>query len=208
MRYLLFLLLNLCAIRPSIAHPHSWIEQTTTFIGNSQQINALKMVWSFDAITTAYTIDGENMSAAHRHETLQKIGASIIAHMMPEHFFTYFYRDGQPIRFAMVHNYHVTMPHKKLILYFTIPLAKPLKLDGHPLKLLIFDRTYYVDMYWKNKQSIRLAASLKSHCSAQLIKPHPTSKQVNYAMSLPVDADPDYKLGQLFTQRFLLRCKP
>lgn len=190
----------------SFAHPHSWIEQYTTIEGKDNHITALKMVWSFDAITTAYTLDGEDMSKAHRHETLQKVGASIIAHMMPDHFFTYFYRDSKPVRFEMVHQYHVTMPKHKMILYFTIPLAIPLALDNHPLKLLIFDPSYYVDMYWDDIHSIKFSPDLQGHCKYHIEKPHPTAKDVSYAMSLPPNADPDYKLGQIFTQKLKFRC--
>ncbi|MFM2485441.1 DUF1007 family protein [Celerinatantimonas yamalensis] len=205
-----FRLVFLVLFIPSIAnaHPHSWIEQQTTILGDSQHITGLKMVWSFDVITTAYTLDGEDLSKAHRHATLQKVGASIIAHMLPDHFFTYFYRDGKPVRFRMVHEYHAAMPQKKYILYFTIPLDHPLAFDNHPLQLLIFDPSYYVDMYWDNAKSIHLAKALQGHCKLDLIKPHPTPKEVNYALSLPANADPDYKLGQLFTQKLDIRCSP
>lgn len=206
-RYWQFLILMMWPL-VGWTHPHSWIEQQTTILGDSHHITGLKMVWSFDVVTTAYTLDGEDMSKAHRHETLQKVGASIIAHMLPDHFFTYFYRDGKPIRYQMVHDYHVRMPHKKFILYFTIPLDKPLPLDGHKLSLLIFDRSYYVDMYWDNAKSITFSPALKGHCKMKLLKPHPTPAEVSYAMSLPPNADPDYKLGQLFTQKLELWCRP
>lgn len=75
------------------------------------------------------------------------------------------------------------------------------------LTLKIFDPTYYVDMSWKDSHDISFACELQGHCQRKLIEPNPTSAQISYAMSLPMDADPDNKLGQLFTQTLELSCK-
>ncbi len=57
-----------------------------------------------------------------------------------------------------------------------------------------------------NKGDIILSPELAKTCSFKLIEPHPTPEQVTYAMSIPADADPDNKLGQVFTQTVQLFC--
>lgn len=190
------------------AHPHSWIEQQTTLIGDDHQLTAMKMRWSFDAITTAYTLEGEDMSPAHQRATLDKLGQEIIANMMGDHYFTYLYADKTPLRYKIVPTAHAEMNGKKLVMTFTIELAKPHPYSQTPLKLLIFDPSYYVDMYWPKASDIKLTPAVAAHCQSQLIKPHPSEKDVNYAMSIPADEDPDYPLGQLFTQKLELHCRP
>ncbi|MFM2480577.1 DUF1007 family protein [Celerinatantimonas sp. YJH-8] len=207
MRIFLMLLLSAWSLTLQ-AHPHSWIEQQTTLIGDEQHITQLKMRWSFDKITTAYTLEGEDLKGAQRAKTLKKVADQIAAHMMPDHYFTYFYQDQTPLRYHVVRHADAELIDHKLILEFTITLSKPQPYTQHPLKLMIFDPSYYVDMYWNNAADIKLTAPVAKHCQSQLLEPHPSQKDINYAMSIPADADPDYPLGQLFTQKLILRCHP
>ncbi|MEI8633831.1 DUF1007 family protein [Vibrio sp. PP-XX7] len=190
----------------SEAHPHSWIDMKTYIEGDQQKITGFKMDWRFDPMTTAYLFDGEDMSKAHRQATLNKLANSIIHNMLSTHYFTYFYNGKIPIRYQNARHPVLTEAHGKARLTFDIPLAKPYELTPHPLKLLIFDPTYYVDMSWKKRQDIILSTALQSACSFKMIEPHPTPAQVSHAMSIPADADPDDTLGQLFTQSVVLTC--
>ncbi len=158
-------------------------------------------------MTTAYIFDGEDMSAAHRAESLKKTAASVINNMLSTHYFTYFYDGKQPIRYKRVMRGTMTKSKGKARLRFELVLAKPYPLNNKTLKFLIFDPTYYIDMSWrKPPQDITFSAALKPFCHYKIIEPHPTPAQVSYAMSIPIDADPDNHLGQLFTQSMLLTC--
>jgi len=190
----------------SQAHPHSWIDLKTEIEGNENQITGFKMSWTFDAMTSAYMLDGEDLSANNRDKTMQKIADSVVDNMLGDHYFTYFYDGDVPIKYSLARDSALTQHRSKLTLNFYLPLSKPKKLDGHPLKLLIFEPSYYVDMSWQKKTDVKLAAALAKNCALELINPHPTPEQVTYAMSLPIDADPDNALGQLFTQVVMIRC--
>lgn len=178
----------------------------TQVLGNKHAITGFKMEWTFDAMTTAYLFDGEDMSPPHRARTLAKLADSVMDNMLSQHYFTYFYDKQTPIRYQRVEKGKLTEDRGKATLIFTLPLAQPYPLNGHPLTLKIFDPTYYVDMSWQGPHDIHLAPSLQQYCQQKLVKPDPTSAQISYAMSLPMDADPDNKLGQLFTQTLELSC--
>lgn len=192
----------------AFAHPHSWIDMKTYIKGDEKQITGFDMVWTFDPMTTAYLFDGEDMSEQHRESTLKKLAVSIINNMLTTHYFTYFYDKDKPIRYEKVTTATLTTKSGKATLRFPLDLAKPYPFNGHKLELRIFDPTYYVDMSWKSKQNVILDKSLSQHCTTALIQPHPTPSQVSYALSIPIDADPDDTLGQLFTQTIDLTCQP
>lgn len=194
------LLLLLCCTQ-AFAHPHSWVEMNTYLQGNENNITGLYMVWEFDAMTTAYMLDGEDLSDPN---TLPQLANSITQNMLASHYFTYFYRDEQPIKYRKAIDASITLKRGKATLRFDLPLAQPVPFDQSDLKLLIFDPSYYVDMSWNNLNAIHIAD--KMPCKLRLEQPTPTAEQMAYAMALPMDADPDDALGQLFTQTLYLDC--
>lgn len=189
------------------AHPHSWIDMKTTILGDEKAMTGLEMQWTFDAMTTAYLFDGEDMSPEQQENTLITLAQSIIGNMLPQHYFTYLYERETPIKYQQVVSATLTANKGKATLSFTLLLSQPYPLNGQPLTLKIFDPTYYVDMSWQKKQDIQFAPALDKHCTSTLIQPKPTAAQISYAMSLPVDADPDDQLGQLFTQTLEFSCQ-
>lgn len=188
------------------AHPHSWIEIKTEIKGDSTQISALKMQWKFDAMTSVYMLDGYDLSAQCFEQSMQEIATSVIENMASAHYFTYLYNLQKPVKYKIVTDAKLFKDKNELILEFEIILAKPLLIKNSAIKLLIFDPSYYVDLFWVKDSAISLSSQLASKCSFKLIEPQPTAKQVNQAMSLTIDADPDYTLGQIFTQKVQLMC--
>ncbi|WP_414932505.1 DUF1007 family protein [Vibrio europaeus] len=199
MKKAVFLLLIYCV--QAMAHPHSWVEMNTYIQGNQREITGLYMVWEFDAMTTAYMLDGEDRSDPNM---LKQLAQSIAENMLSSHYFTYFYQGEDPIKYRKAIDPELTLKRGKATLRFDLPLAKPLPLNSDELKLLIFDPTYYVDMSWDSAEDIHLDDSMQ--CKIRLEKPNPTPEQMAYAMALPIDADPDDALGQLFTQTMYIDC--
>lgn len=89
---IVFLCFALLPFAPSLqAHPHSWIEMKTHIEGEDGMITGLSMEWSFDAMTSMYMLDGEDIAAESEEEIFEKLASSVIDNMMFEHYFTYFY---------------------------------------------------------------------------------------------------------------------
>ncbi|PSU58039.1 DUF1007 domain-containing protein [Photobacterium aphoticum] len=198
--------LAFCVAPAAWAHPHSWIDMKTTIEGEQGMITGFKMVWSFDAMTSAYMLDGEDMSPDNAQATLQKVAASVLENMKYEHYFTYFYDGDTPIKYKVVESGTLSRDRAKLVLQFELPLSKPKPVTRDSLRLLIFEPSYYVDMAWKSSSDVVLSPDLARQCKVDVIAPNPTPEQMSYAMSLPADADPDNALGQLFTQTVKLHC--
>ncbi|WEM44011.1 DUF1007 family protein [Photobacterium sp. DA100] len=190
------------------AHPHSWIEMKTYVDGKDGMITGLRMVWSFDPMTSAYMLDGEDTSPEREEQTFTKVAASVLDNMLSEHYFTYFYDGEEPIKYQLARYGKITRDRARLVLTFELPLSQPKPVTEDSLKLLVFESSYYVDMSWRSKRDVILAGDLADYCKLEMIQPNPTPEQMSYAMSLPADADPDNALGQLFTQSVRFYCKP
>ncbi|PTP12449.1 DUF1007 domain-containing protein [Vibrio sp. 10N.286.51.C3] len=188
------------------AHPHSWIEMKTHIEGESGMITGLSMEWSFDAMTSMYMLDGEDVSPEKEKETFKDLAASVIENMMYEHYFTYFYDGKEPIKYQVAEHAKFERDKAKMVLTFDLPLSKPKPVTRDSLRMLIFDPSYFVDMSWISNNDVTLSNSLARQCQLEIVEPNPTPEQMSYAMSLPADADPDNTLGQLFTQSVELHC--
>lgn len=192
----------------SYGHPHSWVDMKTEIQGDGKHITGFLMTWEFDAMTSAYMLDGEDLSSENKAKTLQELADSIMQNMTTNHYLTYFYEDGMPVKYALAENGKLTQDKIKATLQFYLPLAKPLALSDKTLKLLIYDPSYYVDMSWPANNAIQLSLKLAQYCKLSVIDATPTSEQLAYVMSLPVDAARDDALGELFTQAAIINCQP
>ena len=205
----LFIILLSALVMPSngYAHPHSWVEMKTQIEGDKNEITGFKMEWIFDAMTSAYMLDGYDLSPEKKAQSFQELADFVLNNMRADHYFTFFYDEEEPIRYKTAKNAGLTQNRAKLTLTFDLPLAKPQPATGSLLRLLIFEPSYYVDMSWQKKSDISLSLELQDSCSIELKEPNPATEQINYAISLPAHANPDNALGQLFTQTVQLRCK-
>jgi len=204
---LLLLAITLSMPLKSFAHPHSWVDMKTEVDGTKDEILGFKMQWTFDAMSSAYMLDGYDLSPEFKQTSFQEIADSVINNMLADHYFTYFYENEEPIRYKKAINAQLSQQKTRVTLSFYLPLSKPQPAVGDNLRLLIFEPSYYIDMSWKNISDITLSPQLKDSCSFKLIAPNPTTEQLNYAMSIPTDADPDDALGQLFTQTVTFNCQ-
>ena len=157
-------------------------------------------------MTSAYMLDGEDLSVENKAQALQDLADSIMQNMTTNHYLTYFYEDDMPVKYALAENGTLEQDKIKATLSFYLPLAEPQLLSDKELKLLIYDPSYYVDMSWPTKNAIQLSPALTQYCNLELIEATPSSEQLAYVMSLPVDAKRDDAIGELFTQSITIHC--
>jgi len=207
--YISFLCVSLLLSINVQAHPHSWIDIKTVVVGDANNITGFDMSWTFDTVTSAYMVDGKDFSKETDESkalAFQKIADSVMNNLTLQHYFTYFYDDDKPVKFTVSQGGSLSQHKLKFTLKFFLPLSKPHPINANPLKLMVFEPSYYVQMSWLKEQDITLSPALAKQCSLNLVEPNPTSKQLAYAMSKPPDDIPDNELGELFSQRVLIQC--
>ncbi|MGF1720700.1 DUF1007 family protein [Vibrio kyushuensis] len=202
MKTSIFLAAMLGCVSVVHAHPHSWIEMDTYIQGNGNTITGFAMKWEFDAMTSTYILDGEPNTSS---QTLQNIAIEVLDNMLSSHYFTYFYQADNPIKYRRAIDPTMNYHRGKITMTFDLPLSKPITPNDEELKLLIFDPSHFVDMSWNSKNAIHVNEAL--NCTVRFEKPTPTAEQIAYALALPIDADPDNELGQLFTETLYIKCE-
>jgi len=202
------LLFSLLSMLPSFlsAHPHAWVDTNTYINSNGTHITSLHMTWTFDAETSNYMLQGEDVSAENINKTLQLLADSVVGNMYNEHYFTYLYDGSTPIRYKAARYPELIQNNEKLVLSFELPLSEPIAFKGKKFKLFIYDATYFVDMSWSNKKEIQLSEQINTQCTGQLVEPKVSDAQRAYTLSLASDIAPDNTIGQLFSQQFQLHC--
>ncbi|WP_162941063.1 DUF1007 family protein [Photobacterium salinisoli] len=195
-------------VAPTVqAHPHSFADMKTYIQGKDGVITGFKMEWTFDAMTSAYMLDGEDTSPENEQSTFRKMAASMLENIQGEQYFTNFYDGEQLLHYKPAHSGQLTRDRAKLVLSFVLPLSSPQRITPDTLRLLVFEPSFYLGMTWNSAEDVVLSDALARDCRVELIEPNPTPEQVSYAMSLPADANPDNTLGQLFTQTVQMHCE-
>jgi len=191
----------------SFAHPHAWVD-TSTYINSDQtHLTSMQMTWAFDAETSQYMLQGEDVSPDKIAQTLNALAQSVVANMYNEHYFTYLYDDKTPIRFKTARYPSMVQDQDKLVLSFEIPLSKPIAFKGKKIKLVIYDPTYFVDMSWIDKGQIQVSEQVQSQCTGILQESTVSDAQRAYTMTLASDVAPDTRLGEIFSQKYQLNCQ-
>jgi len=189
------------------AHPHAWVDTNTYIEADQTHIIALHMTWTFDAETSTYMLQGEDISADNIEQTLQRLAQSVVGNMYNEHYFTYLYNDNEPVRYKEARHPQLIQDGNKLVLSFELPLSIPIAFKDKEFKLYIYDETYFVDMSWLDKTNIQLSEPLTKKCSGELLAPKTSDELRAYTLSLASDIAPDNAIGQLFSQKYQLHCQ-
>lgn len=192
-----------------LAHPHSFIALQTTPVVKDQQLTGLSMVWTMDEITSADLLYDAG-KAKPDSVIWKKLAAEVMANVLGQHYFSEFWHQGKAVKFDnLPPEYHLYRKGNKAVLRFILPLGKPVPLAGQSYRLLTFDPTYFVDLYYDNVSDLTLPDELKSRCHFDLHTPKPDDALKDYALSLDkADAPPEeMDLGRQFAQTVTLTCQ-
>jgi ABC-type uncharacterized transport system substrate-binding protein len=202
------LLLWLLMTTKASAHPHSFIAMQTQLITNSDMLTGLKMTWTMDEITSADLLYDAG-DAKPGSEVWKKLAAEVMANVLGQHYFSEFWHGDKRVKFLnLPKEYHLSRNGPKAVLEFILPLAEAQPLAGQRYRILTFDPTYFVDMYYDNASALSLSPSLQSRCQLELHTPKPNDSLKQYALSLDkADAPPEeVDLGRQFAQTVTLTC--
>lgn len=190
------------------SHPHSFIDMKTEFISENDRLSGMKMVWTMDEITSADLLYDAG-KAKPGDVVWKKLAAQVMANVLGQHYFTEVWQDKNRVKFLnLPKEYNLSRDGNKAVLEFIVPLGEPQLLTAKQYRILTFDPSYFVDMYYDNLQALTMDDTVKAHCQIDLHTPKPDDSLKQYALSLDkADAPPeDMDLGQQFAQTVTLTC--
>jgi len=181
----------------ALAHPHMWIDARATFdVDAAGNLTAIEQRWMFDEMFSTYAMQGVKKQKggayppdklrAMADDWMQALGDPI------SHYFTRVTVDGESLKYAPPRDPAVQWDAKlqRLVLRFTLPLAKPVALAGKRADIDIYDPTYFVAYAFDAPGAIALASGAPSTCKPTYRPP----RQLDYATMQQLAAippDPD-----------------
>ena len=209
MKKFLFFLFSLWTMQVG-AHPHAFIELKTKPLIENNQLVGFSTKWTLDEASSSellYELQliGTNQTA--RKELTEELYKNVVA----EHYFSYLYdKQGNKVKFkSRPQHYGLKEVGSRLQYYFDFMLSQPSPLTDSELTLMIYDKTYYVAMYYQitDKTAVDFTA-LPSQCQGKVLEPNVSSKLQQYASSLDkTQRDEDDTLGQMFAQKIQILCQ-
>ena len=165
-RYLAAALLSIvmlgAAPRPASAHPHILIDAHTDILFNAQgQIVGVTNVWDFDDAFSAFAIQGYDSKSDGNptRADLQPLAEVNLQSLAEYGYFTQLKVDGVPVAVGHPKDYYDVFTDEKLILHFTLPLAKPLDVRGKTVEIDVYDPAYFAAITFAKGTPVRLAGN-------------------------------------------------
>jgi ABC-type uncharacterized transport system substrate-binding protein len=162
-------------LRHADAHPHILIDARTELLFNAQgQVVGVSNVWDFDEAFSAYAIQGYDSKGDGRptREELQPFAEINLKSLAEYGYFTRLKIDGANVSFAHPKNYFDVFTDEKLTLTFTLPLARPLDVNGKALVLEVYDPTYFAAITFTQHEPVKLVGAGPG-CQSFVHRPEP-----------------------------------
>jgi ABC-type uncharacterized transport system substrate-binding protein len=206
-----FLLAAALAV-PAAAHPHVWVTAKAEIVFNGQgEITGIRHIWQFDPDFTAYAtlnLDTNNDGKLEASE-LKPLADTNIDALKEYDYFTFIYVGTKRIAVAKPTEYWLDFRGGRLTLFYTLPLAKPLKAAGD-IMIEIGDPEYFVAISFVKGKEVTLDGD-PAGCVANFRPPHALDQQTMTTLAaIPAsqhDLPPELvKAASLLSNVVNLRC--
>ncbi len=195
---------------PSAAHPHMWVDVRVELRFDGEgRLAALRQVWLFDDLYTAFILDGMDGDGDGLPDQVQldDLMRENLSNLKEFDYFTEVTGDVGKATFATATEGSTRVRGHNLEMSFTVPLAAPMN-PGAQFTYAVFDPTYYIDMlHAEGDDAIRFAGA-PAGCNHEVIEPNPDPATVELAASLDITESAGDTLGAFFAERVVVRCAP
>lgn len=160
------------------AHPHVWVDVVITAHFEQGKVTSLRQQWWFDEDFTVTALSEVRKTTGMAAGTIKPLTKAEVVQLRAKAFsnlanyayFTHVWASGKPIGVAKdVTSFHAWMDGAKLAYEFTLPLATPLDPRAGPLRIGVWDDTYYVDVGPTQGQAAQIEGDGSAGCSARII---------------------------------------
>ncbi|GGE52955.1 hypothetical protein GCM10007276_32470 [Agaricicola taiwanensis] len=139
--------LLLVATSTSHAHPHVWTSVTSAVVydgdGHPERI---RHAWTFDEMFSSFAVQGldTNNDGTFDREELKDLAEVNVTSLAEFDYFTFVSAGGEEVKLERPVDYYLTHDGKALTLHFTLPVEQPDEATPGPLRVEVYDPTYFV----------------------------------------------------------------
>jgi ABC-type uncharacterized transport system substrate-binding protein len=193
------------------AHPHVWVTMQSELVyAPDGTVTGVHHAWTFDDMFSAFAVQGieAKKKGEYTREELAPLAEVNVTSLKEYDFFTAAKADGKKVEFSEPPGgYYLAFDKKDavLTLHFFLPLKAPVK--AKDLSLEIFDREFFVDFSFKDKEPAKLAGA-PAGCKLVVGKPQDMGADLAQRLSQlgPDQRDPSLTIGAEFANKISVKC--
>jgi len=193
------------------AHPHVWVTVKSELVyAPDGALTGVRHIWTFDDMFSVFATQGldSKKKGEFTREELAPLAKVNVESLKEYDYFTYARANGKPVEFNdPAPGYYIEFDPKEtvLTLHFTLPLKTPLK--AKDLTIEVFDREYFVDFSFDEKDPAKLAGA-PARCKLSILKPEEMNSDLSMRLSeLGADQrDPTLTIGSEYANRIVVKC--
>ena len=193
------------------AHPHVWVTMQGELVyAPDGSVTGVRYNWTFDDMFSAFAVQGieAKKKGDYTREELAPLAEVNVTSLKEYDFFTHAKADGKKVEFSEPPaGYYLAFDKKDavLTLHFVLPLKAPVK--AKDLSLEIFDREFFVDFSFKDKEPAKLVGA---PAGCKLVVGRPQDMGADLAQRLS-QLGPDQKnssltIGSEFANKIVVKC--
>lgn len=136
------------------------------------RLTGLQMHWVHDPAISKAMFDDEDMSPAHREQTIKDIADRLVYELAKYGYYTHLKLDGQDVRTEASKIYTLMLDNRqRMVLDFLLPLQEPVGLSGKTLTWTMEDQQGMGILRYPGSGQIALAGAESAKCKVQLSTP-------------------------------------
>lgn len=166
------------------AHPHVWVTaQEEVVFGAKGQIEAVRHVWVFDEMYSAFVTEGQGKNGKPMtKEELAPLAKSNVEDLVEFGFFTHAKTANGKVEFGAPFDYSLEeREDKRVVLRFTLPLKTPAS-ASKAFTLQVYDPTYFVAFELVAEDPVAFIGAPKG-CSANVLGSKPLAAEETKKLS-------------------------
>ena len=193
------------------AHPHVWVTMKSELVyAPDGSVTGVRHAWTFDDMFSTFATQGidAKKKGEFTREELAPLAEVNVTSLKEYDFFTQATADGKKVEFSEPPaGYYLDFNKKDtvLTLHFTLPLKTPVK--AKDLSLEIYDREFFVDFSFKEKDPAKLVGA-PAQCKLTVGKPQEMGAALSQRLSQlgPDQRDPSLTIGAEFANKLSVKC--
>ena len=193
------------------AHPHVWVTMKSELVyAPDGSVTGVRHAWTFDDMFSVFATQGieAKKKGEFTREELAPLAEVNDTSLKEYDFFTQATADGKKVEFSEPPaGYYLDFNKKDtvLTLHFTLPLKTPVK--AKDLSLEIYDREFFVDFSFKEKDPAKLVGA-PAQCKLTVGKPQEMGAALSQRLSQlgPDQRDPSLTIGAEFANKLSVKC--
>ena len=191
----------------SRAHPHAWIDMSTSLTFNGEaRISSIVVDWLFDDFYTAFVVEDINRAGESIDQALTSLAEENLRSLKEYQYFTDVRVDGKRQHVEYNGHFETEIRQDRLWLRFKIALPQPVDPRQQSVTYAVYDPTYYIEILHLEGDVVALRGERSRGCFANILPATPTGATIAMAAALDQNVKAPNTLGQMFADTVEILC--